>query len=228
METWLNQIVPNFLSSFSLIGYILVFLAGIVTSITPCNVSMIPIIIAHVGGQDAGRQRAFPLSLVFSLGTATTFMILGIIIATIGGIFGVAQSIIYYFVAFVCIIIGLNLIGLLRLNINYGGNLLNKVGEQKGLLGSYILGMVMGLAGSQCGTPIMFAILSIALASGQLIYGATLLFIYALGRAVPIIAIGTFTGIITRMDLFAKWSFIMDKVAGIMIIIVGVYFAWIA
>lgn len=228
MEAWLNQVVPSFLSSFSFYGYILVFLAGIVTSITPCNVSMIPIIIAHVGGQEAGRSKGFLLSLFFSLGTATTFMILGIIIATIGGIFGVAQSIIYYFVAFICLIIGLNLIGLLRLNINYGGNLLNKVGEQKGFIGSFLLGMVMGLAGSQCGTPIMFAILSIALASGQLIYGATLLFIYALGRAVPIIAVGTFTGIITRMDLFAKWSLILDKVAGIMIIMVGIYFAWIA
>lgn len=228
MEAWLNQMVPNLLSSFSLYGYILVFLAGIVTSITPCNVSMIPIIIAHVGGQNAGHRRAFLLSLVFSLGTATTFMILGIIIATIGGIFGVAQSIIYYFVAFICIIIGLNLVGLLNFNFNYGENLLNKAGEQKGYLGSYTLGMVMGLTGSQCGTPIMFAILSIALASGQLLYGATLLFIYALGRAIPIIAVGTFTGLITRMDLFAKWSFLMNKVAGIMIIMVGVYFAWIA
>lgn len=228
MGAWLNQVVPNFLSSFSIYGYILVFLAGIVTSITPCNVSMIPIIIAHVGGQDAGRSKAFLLSLFFSLGTATTFMILGIIIATIGGIFGLAQSIIYYFVAFICVIIGLNLIGAFNLNFNYGGNLLNKVGEQKGFIGSFVLGLVMGLAGSQCGTPIMFAILSIALASGQLIYGATLLFIYALGRAVPIIAVGTFTGIITRMDLFARWSLVLDKVAGIMIIMVGIYFAWIA
>lgn len=228
METWLNQVVPTFLASFSVYGYILVFLAGIITSITPCNVSMIPIIIGHVGGMEAGRRKGFFLSLFFSLGTATTFMLLGLIIAAIGGIFGVAQSVIYYFVAFICILIGLNLMGLYNININYGGGLLNKVGDQEGYKGSYTLGIVMGLAGSQCGTPVMFAILSIALASGQIIYGATLLFIYAMGRAVPIIAIGTFTGAITRMDIFARWSNILDKVAGIMILMVGVYFAWIA
>ncbi len=228
MEAWLNQVVPGFLSAFSFYGYILVFLAGIITSITPCNVSMIPIIIGHVGGSETSKGRGFFLSLFFSLGTATTFMLLGLVIAFIGGIFGLAQSVIYYFVAFICLLIGLNMMGVFSLNFNYGGELLNKVGEQKGFLGSYFLGMVMGLVGSQCGTPVMFAILSIALASGQIVYGATLLFIYALGRAVPIIAIGTFTGAITRMDLFAKYSLIMDKIAGIMIVMVGIYFIWIA
>lgn len=228
MVAWFNQVVPNFLTSFSLYGYILVFIAGIITSITPCNVSMIPIIIGHVGGMEAGKTKGFLLSLFFSLGTATTFMILGLIIAAIGGIFGVAQSVIYYFVAFICLLIGLNLMGVFTLNFSYGDGLLNRLGKQEGYGGSFILGLVMGLAGSQCGTPIMFAILSIALASGQIIYGATLLFVYALGRAVPIIAIGTFTGIIKRMDLFAKSSLILDKVAGIMILMVGLYFAWIA
>ncbi|HZJ85229.1 MAG TPA: cytochrome c biogenesis protein CcdA [Syntrophomonadaceae bacterium] len=228
MEAWFNQVVPNFLASFSVYGYILVFVAGIITSITPCNVSMIPIIIGHVGGMKAGKTEGFLLSLFFSLGTATTFMILGLIIAAVGGIFGVAQSVIYYFVAFICVLIGLNLMGVFTLNFSYGDGLLNRLGKQEGYGGSFILGLVMGLAGSQCGTPIMFAILSIALASGQIIYGATLLFVYALGRAVPIIAIGTFTGIIKRMDLFAKSSLVLDKVAGIMILMVGLYFAWIA
>ncbi|HZK44171.1 MAG TPA: cytochrome c biogenesis protein CcdA [Syntrophomonadaceae bacterium] len=228
MEAWFNQVVPGLLSSFSVYGYFLVFAAGIVTSITPCNVSMIPIIIGHVGGSEAGRVRGFFLSLFFSLGTATTFMVLGIIIAFIGGIFGVTQSVIFYFVAFICILIGLNLMGAFQFNFSYGNDLLNRVGEQKGYLGSFILGIVMGLVGSQCGTPIMFAILSIALASGQLVYGATLLFIYALGRAVPIIIIGTFTGVISSMDSFAKWSHVMDKLAGVMILMVGMYFAWIA
>ncbi len=228
MEAWFNQVVPTFLSYFSFYGYLLVFLAGIITSITPCNVSMIPIIIGHVGGSEAGKAKGFMLSIFFSLGTATTFMLLGLFIAFIGGIFGVAQSVIFYFVAFICLLIGLNMLGVFSFNFSYGGDLLNKVGEQKGIFGSFILGLVMGLVGSQCGTPVMFAILSIVLASGQLVYGATLLFIYALGRAVPIILVGTFTGVIKRMDLWAKYSLVMDKIAGVMIIMVGVYFAWIA
>lgn len=189
---------------------------------------MIPIVIGHVGGSGADKRRGFLLALFFSLGTATTFMILGLIMAAIGGIFGLASSVIYYFVAFVCILIGLNLIGLYSINISFGSGLLNKLGNNEGFMGSYSLGLVMGLAGSQCGTPVMFAILSIALASGNILYGATLLFVYALGRAVPIIIVGTFTGVLSRMDLFAKSSQLLDKVAGAMILLVGIYFAIIA
>ncbi len=228
MESWLNQAAPQFLASFSLYGYGLVFLAGIVTSIGPCNLSTIPVIIGYVAGTEAGQKRSFIMSLLFTLGTATTFMLLGLIIAAVGGIFGASRSILYYIVAAVCIVVGLNLLGVWKLNISFGGDLLTRAGEQRGYLGSYILGLVMGLVGSQCGTPILLAILSLAMASGQWLYGATLLFVYALGRGVPIVAVGTFTGLVARMDQFARWNALLEKVAGVMIILVGGYFAWIA
>ncbi len=228
MEAWINQMAPQFLSSFSLLGYALVFLAGIVTSIGPCNLSMAPIIIGYVGGTEAGRSRSLALSVAFTLGTATTFMLLGLFIAAAGGIFGTSQSILYYIAAAVCVALGLNLLGVFQLNISFGGNLLNRVRKAKGLGGSYLLGLVMGLVGSQCGTPILLVILSLAMASGQWLYGATLLFIYALGRGIPIIIVGTFTGLVTRMETFAKWSAALEKAAGIIIIAVGVYYAYIA
>jgi cytochrome c-type biogenesis protein len=190
--------------------------------------SMVPIIVAHVAGKEATRRRSFAISMAFMLGTATTFMLLGIFIAIVGGIFGTSRSVIYYLVAAVCIIIGLNLVGVLRLNINFGGNLLNRTGKLSGLGGSYLLGMTMGLVGSQCGTPILLVILSLAFASGKWLYGATLLFVYALGRGVPIVLAGTFTGILTRMRVFAAMNQVMEKVAGFIIILVGGYFAWIA
>lgn len=228
MEAWINQIAPQFLSSFSLTGYLLVFLAGVVTGFGPCNLSMVPIIIAYCGGIDVGRKRSFVLSVAFTLGTATTFMLLGLFIASVGGIFGSSKSILYYIVAAVCITLGLNLLGILNFSINFGGSLLNRVGEAKGFGGSYLLGLVMGLVGSQCGTPILLVILSLAMASGMWLYGATLLFVYALGRGVLIILVGTFTGLIARMDSFARWNNIMEKLAGAIIIVVGVYFAYIA
>jgi cytochrome c-type biogenesis protein len=166
--------------------------------------------------------------MAFMLGTATTFMLLGIFIAVVGGIFGTSRSIIYYLVASVCVIIGLNLLGILRLNINFGGNLLNRTANLSGLGGSYLLGLTMGLVGSQCGTPMLLVILSLALASGKWLYGASLLFVYALGRGVPVVLAGTFTGILSRMQLFAATSQALERVAGLIIILVGGYFFWIA
>ncbi|SHH26188.1 cytochrome c-type biogenesis protein [Thermosyntropha lipolytica DSM 11003] len=203
-------------------------MAGIITSIGPCNLSMVPIIIGYVGGQEASRRQSFVISLFFTLGTATTFMLLGLFIAAAGGIFGVKKMIIYYLVAGVCIILGLNLMGILKFNINYGSSLWRYTDRAKGLSGSYLLGLVMGLVGSQCGTPVLLVILSLALASGKWLYGATLLFIYALGRGVPLVIAGTFTGLLTRMDVFARWNNILEKVAGLIIVIMGGYFAWLA
>lgn len=228
MLEWINEMLPRFLTAFSVYGLGLVFLAGVASSIGPCNMSIIPVIISYVGGTESGRQRSFILSVLFALGTAMTFMILGLIIAGVGGIFGSSRSILYYFVAAICITIGLNLTGVWKFNISFGGQLLSRLGEQKGPGGSFLLGMVMGLVGSQCGTPVLLAILSLAMASGQCLYGALLLFVYALGRGVPIVAVGTFTGLLTRMEQFARWNSIMEKVAGVLIIIMGTYFAWIA
>jgi cytochrome c-type biogenesis protein len=42
------------------------------------------------------------------------------------------------------------------------------------------------------------------------------------------VAVGTFTGLVARMDQFARWNALLEKVAGVMIILVGGYFAWIA
>lgn len=225
---FINELAPQLLSSFSIFGYALVFSAGVITGIGPCNLSIMPVLMAWVGGSEIGRKRGFALSCFFTLGTAATFTLLGLIIAALGGIFGSSRSILYYFVAAVCIVMGLNLIGILKFNTNFGNRLLDKTGEQKGLIGSFLLGMIMGLVGSQCGTPILFVILSLAFASGQWFYGATLLFIFALGQGVPIILAGTFTALITRMELFAKWNAGLEKAAGVTIIIMGAYFIWLA
>lgn len=228
MEFWINEIAPQYFYAFSIYGFVLVFIAGIITSIGPCNLSMMPVLMAYVGGKQMGRRKSFAYSLVFTLGTATTFMLLGLFIAAVGGLFGMTQSILYYFVAAVCVVLGLNLVGIFKFDINFGGDFLNRFEGQEGLWGSYSLGMVMGLAGTQCGTPILLAILSIAMASGQIVYGAALLFIYAMGRGIPIIIVGTFTGILSKMEHFAKWNAVLEKVAGVIIIMVGIYFAWLA
>ena len=68
------NIDPSYLQPTSILGYFLVFLGGIITSIGPCNVAMIPLIIGYVGGShDLPRKKAFLISLVFTLGLAVTF-----------------------------------------------------------------------------------------------------------------------------------------------------------
>lgn len=229
MLDWLTNTLPTFISGFSVFAFVLVFLGGVITSIGPCNLAMVPLIMAYVGGQEeVSRARSFWLSLFFTFGSATTFMLLGIIIALIGGIFGSAQSILYYIVAAVCLIIGLNLLKVINLQFPGLTGLQSRYKPKQGLVGAFFLGMVLGLAGSQCGTPILFAILSIVMLKGNIAYGAALLFFYALGRGVPVVAAGTFTGVLKNMPVIEKWSAALEIVAGIVLLALGIYFLWIA
>ena len=98
----------------------------------------------------------------------------------------------------------------------------------KGVFGALGLGTIMGLVGSHCGTPILLVILSFAMLEGNMVYGASLLFIYGLDRGVPLVLAGTFTGVVKNMGKIARWSKVMEKVAGSILIAIGLYYFWLA
>jgi cytochrome c-type biogenesis protein len=224
-----TETIPRIVSELSALAYLLVFLGGVLTSIGPCNLSMVPVIIGYVGGQhDLTRTKGFWLSFSFTLGSSVTFMLLGLIAATVGGLFGPESAILHWFVALVCFIIGLNLLHAINLNLDFLTRLQPKRVAITGLIGAFLLGLIIGLAGSQCGTPVLVAILSIVMAKGKLAYGASLLFAYALGRGVPIVLAGTFTGVVKALPAMERWTNWMERAAGVILIAIGLYFVWIA
>lgn len=217
------------ITNASLLAFVLVFLGGVLTSLGPCNIAMIPLVVGYVGGShDLPRARAFLIALTFTLGLALTFMLLGLAAALIGGLVGAATTWWYYLVAFVCFVIGLTMLGLIQIEVPlWLGGLREKV-TLKGLPGALALGLVSGLVASQCATPVLAAILTYVMAEGALVYGAALLFVYALGRGLPIVLAGTFTGILKQLQSFGRWNNLIEKIAGVVIIAVGLYFVWIA
>jgi len=220
---------PSALQTVSLLAFLLVFVGGVVTSIGPCNIATIPLIVGYVGGsRDISRARSFSLSLAFAMGLALTFMLLGIVAALIGGLIGSATRWWYYLVAGICFLIGLNMLGVLKLNLPlWFGGLRERIGL-KGISGALVLGLVSGLVASQCATPVLAAILTYVMAKGALLYGAGLLFIYALGRGVPVMLAGTFTGALKSFQKLGRWSEVIEKVSGVIVIGVGLFFLWTA
>ena len=220
---------PTSLANFSLISYVLVFVGGLLTSLGPCNIATIPLIVGYLGGsRNMSRSRSFVLSLTFAIGLAVTFMLLGVIAALIGGIIGANTRWWYYLVALICFLIGLNMLGVLKLNLPmWFGGLRERIGL-KGIPGALALGLVSGLVASQCATPVLAAILTYVMAKGALVYGASLLFVYSLGRGVPVILAGTFTGALKSLQKLGRWSAGIEKASGVIVIGVGLYFLWIA
>jgi len=221
---------PQVLQDGSLLAYLLVFLGGVVTSIGPCNVAMIPLIVGYVGGStNLSRGRSFTLSLTFATGLALTFMALGVIASLVGGLIGGTSRIWYYAVAAVCILIALHMWGAIRLPEIAGLARLRERIALRGIPGALALGLVSGLVASQCATPVLAAILTYVMArQGALVYGAALLFVYALGRGVPVVLAGTFTGALKQFRALGRWSGVIEKVSAVIILSVGLYFLWIA
>ena len=123
----------------------------------------------------------------------------------------------------------LNAVGAFRLPDVPGVGRLRERIRLRGLPGALALGLVSGLVASQCATPVLAAILTYVMSQdGALVYGAALLFVYALGRGVPIVLAGTFTGALKQMQSMGRWSPVIERASGVVIIGVGLYFVWIA
>jgi cytochrome c-type biogenesis protein len=223
METLLNHLSQS-LSGNPLLAYLGVFVGGILSSSSPCVLATIPLVIGYVGGYSGGdRRKALLYSLTFILGLSITFTILGAIASFIGGLFGVVGRTWYFVVGGIAVAIGLHLIGLYEWNLPVPVHLQPK---QRGILGAFILGLIFGIVSSPCATPVLVLILTFAASKGEILYGTSLLFVYAIAHCALIFLAGTAAG-------FAE-SFIKSKgvsnittwgkrVGGLIVVFAGIY-----
>ena len=207
-----------------LIAYFSVFVAGLISSFSPCVLITIPLVISYVGGYAEGDiKRSFSFSLAFVVGLSITFTVLGAIASLMGTLLGDVGSFWKYILASVAIIMGLQMMGLLNFQIPTPR--LVKT-EQKGLIGAFLLGMLFGIASSPCATPVLALILTFVASKHNLAYGASLLFVYALAHTVLIFAVGVSTGlaeVFMKSQKIADFSVYAHKVSGAIFVLIGLY-----
>jgi cytochrome c biogenesis protein CcdA len=224
METLLNHLSHS-LTENPLLAYLGVFAGGILSSSSPCVLATIPLVIGYVGGYSEGdRRKAFLYSLTFIIGLSITFTVLGAIASLIGGLFGMISRTWYFIVGGIAIVIGLHLIGLYSWNLPVPIQLQPK---KRGIWGAFLLGLFFGIVSSPCATPILVLILTFVATKGEIAYGTSLLFVYALGHCALIFLAGTATGFVESfmkskgISNVTTWS---KKVGGTIVILVGIYF----
>lgn len=210
------------------LAYLFVFLGGLVSASSPCVLAIIPLVIGFVGGYSEGnRKKAIFYSLVFALGLSITFTILGAIASLLGGLFGDVGNFWYYLAAGVAVIMGLYLIGLLNFRLPQPVTLRTK---HKGVIGAFLLGLLFGAVSSPCATPVLAVILAFVATKARIIYGTSLLFVYAIGHCALIILAGVFTGFVesyAKSKGVSNFSAITKKVSGVLILLAGLYILYI-
>ena len=200
------------------------YLGGVIATASPCILASIPLVIGFVGGYAGGnKKQAFFYSLTFVVGLAVVMSVLGAVASLMGTMFGEVGNFWRFVVAGILMVMGLQLSGMI--NLKLGGNAQRFLPKRTGLIGALILGALFGLVLSPCASPVLAVILTLAAVKGEVAYGSTLLFAYALGQGTLIILAGTFTGVIESFlqSKGAKFGTIMRKVAGFLIFFVGAY-----
>jgi cytochrome c biogenesis protein CcdA len=187
----------------------------------------IPLVIGYVGGYSEGnRRKALVYSLVFILGLSITFTALGAIASIVGGLFGIISRTWYYIVGGIAVVIGLHLIGLFQWSLPVPVHFQPK---RRGILGAFFLGLFFGVISSPCATPVLALILTFVATKGEVVYGTSLLFIYALGHCALIFLAGTATGFVesfVKSKGISNVTFWGKRIGGSIVVLVGIYLVY--
>jgi len=210
-------------------AFIFVFLGGILTSLTPCVYPMIPITLAVIGARTKGqtRMKSFTLSVTYVLGIATTYSILGVAAASTGAMFGAALSNVYIVtaIALLFVAMGLSMYGLYEIQVP--AFVRDRLGSQQtgsGYTGVYMTGLISGVVASPCVGPVLVTILAWIAQSGNRALGFGLLFTFAIGMGLLLIALGTFSHLLNKVPKGGSWMEVVKFTFGTAMVAMALYY----
>ena len=228
INDWLSQIAEMIRHNMWF-APILAILAGILTSVTPCSLSSVPLIIGYVGGVgEKNTKKAFAYSAVFSLGTAITFVTLGIIATSAGKLMGTSSTVWYIILGVLMVLMALQTWEIF--NFIPSVNLLSK-SKKRGFIGAFIAGVLGGIFSSPCSTPVLIALLAIVAGKGNLLWGILLMLLYSIGHSALVMVAGTSVGFVQKINSSEKYNkaaTVLRLVMGAAILLIGLYMFWLA
>ena len=229
MFQYLASNLQTYLQSGSIVAYLGAFFGGVLISFTPCVYPLIPVTVAIIGVQNAGtKSKALLLALSYVVGIAITYSILGAIAALTGSLFGNIQTNpwIYFIVGNVCIILGLSTLDIFDLSFlfTFSSRIKSKGAFAKGYFGNVTAGMISGLVIGPCTAPALAVLLAYVATTQRVIFGATLLFTFAMGMGLLLLILGAFVGILTLLPKADIWMLRIKKIFGLLLIALGEYF----
>ena len=218
---------PSYLYAGSPLTYAIAFLGGILVSFTPCVYPVLPVTVGYIGSRTGGsRRRAFLLSAAYAAGMALTYAALGMAAGLSGSVFGetTAHPLSYLLLGNVCILFALSMFDVFHFP---APALFAGTGRQRekarGAGGAFVMGLLSGLVVGPCTAPVLGGLLLYVGASGHPFFGATLLFTFALGMGLPIVALGTFAGFLANLPKAGEWTVKVRRAFGVLLLLAGEY-----
>lgn len=214
-------------------GYLLAlglaFVTGLLLSFSPCTYPMIPITVSIFAGQERTVGRGFFLSLFYVGSMAVVYGLMGLIVASVGGVFGawLASTPVVIGIAVVFVIFSLSMFGLYELQVpSFLRQKLGAKASQGGAgIGSCILlGVIAALVVSPCVGPFVAGILLYIATAGSPILGFLILFVFALGLGALYMILATFSSAIGKLPKSGTWMESVKRFFGFVLLLMAIYF----
>lgn len=205
--------------------FLVSFFAGILASLSPCSLGILPLIIGYVGGySQKGNKKLLVQMISFSFGLSLVLSIIGVVCALSGRAFtSFASPVVIILFASVIIILGLNLVGILEIHFPAIVKKMPQNTTGSLFLFPFLVGTFFALAASPCSSPLLASIMAVATISSNILFSIALLFCFALGQCLIVIFFALFTSTLKHMNALAKYSSILMKASGILLILTGLY-----
>lgn len=228
--------LTTLLSTNPLLAVVLVFVGGVLTSLTPCIYPMIPITVAIVGGQSVGagkegvtgwRWRPVALTLTYVLGLALVYAILGLVAGLSGTLFGAVSTNpwLYFAMANVLLLAGLAMLDVVPIRLPSA--LLQRAGTAGTagrVSGAFVMGAMSGLVAAPCSAPVMASVLTWVSTTKSGALGFLYLFVFSLGMCTILVAVGLSSGALARLPRAGVWMLWVKRVFALVMIGAAEYY----
>jgi len=224
--------IASTLSGRPLVALPLLFVAGVLTSLTPCLYPMIPITAAIVGGQSAGqarptRWRPLLLSLTYALGLAAVYSALGLFAGLTGTLFGTVSTNpwLYFAMANLLVIAALAMLDVIPVTLP--ASLMaraSSAGTGGRFSGALVMGAMSGLVAAPCSAPVMAAVLTWVTTTKSAGLGFAYLFAFSIGMCALLIVVGASSGALSRMPQAGIWMVRVKRVFALVMLVVAEYY----
>ena len=215
-----EHLINNGLNNPSPLSLLIVFMGGLLTSLGPCSLSLLPITIAYLAGFK-NNQNPLQRTIFFCSGIVISLVVLGILSSFLGKIYGQLPGFFSIFISLLAIIMGLNLLGVLKFSLPSGPDPEIWKNKVPTALAPVSAGLAFGLASSPCTTPILAVLLAWVAKQANPLSGTIFLGSFAIGQVVPLFVAGTFAASIPKLLSFrpiGKW---VPPISGVILLTVG-------
>ncbi len=213
-------------SSGIVLSLLIIFLGGLALNLTPCVYPLIPITIGYFGGQAEGKtSRLFLLGILYVLGMALTYSVIGVITALSGAVFGalLQNTFVIIGIALVFVVLALSQFGVYEFQLP--NSWVEKAGGAKGgTFGAFFMGLTMGIVAAPCIGPFVLGLVTYVAAKGDPFYGFLMFFVLALGLGFPYLLLALFSGKIKNLPRAGSWMEGVKHIFGFLLLGMAFYF----